>query len=118
QRYAFGREAEHLWIVGQAENALQSLAARVTLVPNENLRRARRWETRIESKFGPDHSATFVIRRTIASWTGECGDAREALRLFQELLLRCNLALSPDHPASLVTRQSIATWTSQCGDAR
>jgi len=35
---------------------------------------------------GPDHPDTLTTRGLIASWTGEMGEAREALRLFQELL--------------------------------
>jgi hypothetical protein len=29
----------------------------------------------------PDHPDTLTARSNIASWTGECGDAREALKV-------------------------------------
>ena len=54
----------------------------------------------------------------IAAWTGECGDAREALRLFQALLPDRERVLGADHPDTLSTRNNIAFWTGQCGDAR
>ena len=117
QRYAFEREAEHLWALGETETALESLAARTSPVPRDNLRRWRPWLSRVEETFGPDHPDTLTTRDNIAVWTGECGDNREALRLFQALLPDHERVLGPDHPDTLTTRNNIAAWTGECGDA-
>ena len=81
QRYAFEREAEHLWALGETEGALNALWARTTGSPRDNLRRWRLWGPRIEGRFGADHPDTLMSRNNIASWTGQCGDAREALAI-------------------------------------
>ena len=46
------------------------------------------------------------------------GDAREALRLFTELLPDQERVLGRDHPDTLTTRNNIAGWTGSVGDAR
>ena len=46
------------------------------------------------------------------------GDAREALRLFAELLPDQERVLGRDHPDTLRTRHNIAAWTGEVGDAR
>ena len=61
---------------------------------------------------------TLTTRNNIASWTGEVGDAREALRLFTELLPDQERVLGRDHPDTLITRSNIASWTGRVGDAR
>ena len=58
-----------------------------------------------------DHPDTLTTRSNIASWTGECGDAAGALRLFQELLPDRVRVLGPGHPDTLTTRGNIAYWT-------
>jgi hypothetical protein len=80
QRYAFEREAEHLWVLGEAESAVKRLEARTSPVPRDNLRRFQSWLSRVNETFGPDHRLTLSTRYDIASDTGECGDSREALR--------------------------------------
>ena len=56
---------------------------------------------------GPDHPNTLATRNNIAACTGECGDAREALRLYQALLPDRERVLGPDHPNTLATRRII-----------
>ena len=53
----------------------------------------------------------------LARWTGETGDAQEALRLFAELLPDQERVLGRDHPDTLMTRHDIARWTGEAGDA-
>ena len=60
---------------------------------------------------GPAHPGTLTTRGNIASWTGECGDAAGALRLFQALLPDRIRVIGPDHPDTLNTRDNIAYWT-------
>jgi hypothetical protein len=65
-----------------------------------------------------DHLDTLTTRHNIAVWTGETGDAREALRLLQELLPDLERVLGADHPDTLAGRHNIAVWTGETGDAR
>jgi len=118
ERYAFEREADHLWELGEIQRALEALSHRKSQVPNENLQRWRPWRERIEASFGTDHPYTLLTRHNIAAWTGECGDAREARRLFEALLPDRTRVLGPGHPDTLTTRHNIAAWTGECGDAR
>jgi len=118
QRYAFEREAEHLWALNAIGEALVSLAARTSPAPRDNLRRWRPWLMRIETVFGPHHRVTFIVRNNIAHWIGECGDAPEALRLFQTLLSDEERVLGPDDPETLKTRSNIAYAAGLGGDAR
>ena len=64
---------------------------------------------------GRDHPDTLTTRNNIAYWTGEVGDAREALRLFTELLPDQERVLGRDHPDTLTTRNNIAAWTGEVG---
>jgi hypothetical protein len=72
---------------------------------------------------GKDHcrslaASTLSTRNNIAHWTGKCGDAQEALRLFQALLPDQTRVLGADHPNALTTRNNIAHWNGECGDAQ
>jgi len=118
ERYAFEREAEHLWALGRIELATQRLSARSSPVPSDNLRRWRLWLSRAKETFRPDHPLIFTIRQNIALWTGERGDAREALRLCKELLPDQERILGRDHRDTLRTLGDIASWTGRCGDPR
>jgi hypothetical protein len=118
QRYAFEREAEHLWALGETQLALHSLLARVSPVPRDNLQRWRPWLPRLEDLFGPDHRNTLAIRHNVAQWTGEFGDDRGALRLFRALLPDQERTQGPDHPETLAARSNIANYTGRCGDFR
>ena len=65
----------------------------------------------------PDHPRTLIIRGNVASWTGLCGDAADALRLTIALLPDRERVLGLDHPGTLATRGNVASWTGECGDA-
>ena len=67
---------------------------------------------------GAAHPHTLDTRSNIAGWTGECGEAGQALRLFQDLLPEQERVLGQNHPDTLITRHNIAGWTGQCGDDR
>jgi hypothetical protein len=51
-----------------------------------------------------DRQGTLGTRHNIALWTGETGDSREALRLFQDLLPDQERVLGEDHPDTETTR--------------
>ena len=50
------------------------------------------------------------------TYTAECGDSAEALRLAKELLPDRERVLGPHHPDTLTTRYNIAAFTAECGD--
>jgi len=62
----------------------------------------------MERLLGPQHPRTLTTRDNVAFWTGMCGDAAQALRLFEELLPDRERVLGPDHPDTLTTRNNIA----------
>jgi hypothetical protein len=72
----------------------------------------------LRSKLNPvsNHPVTLRTRSNVVGWTGECGDARGALRLFQALLPNQRV-LGSNHPDTLTTRHNVARRTGACGDA-
>jgi hypothetical protein len=67
---------------------------------------------------GADSPGTLLTRNQIAVWTGECGDAPEALRLCVELLADQERVFGPRHLETLITRSNVALFTGECGDAQ
>ncbi|MEF8713334.1 MAG: tetratricopeptide repeat protein [Accumulibacter sp.] len=67
---------------------------------------------------GNDHPDTLTTRNNVAGWTGQTGDARAALELYQALLPDQQRVLGNDHPETLRTRANLAHWTGETGDAR
>jgi tetratricopeptide (TPR) repeat protein len=118
QRYAFEREAEHLWALGDTDGTLRCLNERKAAAPRDNLRRLISWGPRIENHLGADHPVTLQTRGYIARYTGEYGEGREALRLYEALLPDQARALGADHPDTLRTRGNIAYVTGECGKVR
>ena len=66
---------------------------------------------------GRDHPLTLRTRHNIAHWTGETGDAREALRLFTDLLPDQERVLGRDHPDTLKTLRRVGIYAIRCGDS-
>ena len=118
QRYAFEREPEHLWALGELESFIESLDARTSPLPRDNLRRLRPWLTRLEETFGRDHRYTLGARSNIAFWIGRCGNPKEALRLYKALFHDYARVLGRDHRYTLGARGNIGAWTGLCGDRR
>ena len=117
-RYAAAAEAEHFWAIGKHSEAITSLSSRASNIPAENLARWKNWFNRVDETLGRDHPDTLRTRSNIAAWTGEAGDSREALRLFQELFPDRERVLGSDHLDTLRTRHNIAHWIGQTGDGR
>lgn len=68
-----------------------------------------------ERAFGKKHVQTFTARSVLANAVGETGDANEAVRMYQQILLDQESALRPDHPAVLANRYRAAIWTARDG---
>ena len=117
-RYAAQMEPEHLWAIGDYSGVTLSLKTRASVIPAENLRRWRSWEERLAAQVGETHPDTITARFQLIKWTGQSGDAREALRLSRELQLDLERVLGPDHPDTFANRANIAAWTGAAGDAR
>jgi hypothetical protein len=64
-----------------------------------------------------DHPDFLTTRGKIAAWTGDAGDARGALRLFQELAPDQERVFGPLTSHTFSTRANIASWTGRSGDA-
>jgi hypothetical protein len=116
-RYAAAAEAEHMWNAGRQTKVVGALRTRVSHVPAANLTRWAAWQPRIQEALGADHPDTLTTRHQVANWTGQSGHAREALRLYREVLAAKELVLGPDHPSTLATRHEIARLTGEIGDA-
>ena len=116
-RYAFLREADHLWALGDMERLLACLRSRDAYSPRENLERWRQWLPRLRERFDEDSPTILELLARIAFWTGQAGDAPEALRLFHELLPDMEQVKGRDHPDTLNTRSNIASWTGRVGNA-
>ena len=68
------------------------------------------------ARLSADAEKTLDARGEIAHSTGESGDARTALALFEALLPDQQRVLGPDHPDTLTTRNNLAHWTGESGD--
>src|SRR5262245_27936914 len=118
QAYAFIAEAHHLRGVGRHDEIVMRLAQREHPVPRENLTCWSAWLPHLTQVLGADHPDTLTTRNNIAQWTGQTGDAPEALRLFHALLPDLERVLGVDQPEALRMRNNIAHWTGQTGDVR
>ena len=117
-RYAFLREADHLWAIGDIDRVFACLRNREANIPRENLERWRPWLSRFRERFDENYPDVLFLRSWIADWTGEVGDAHGAMRLFTELLPDLERVLGRDRPDTLPTRHNIAHWTGETGNAR
>ena len=67
--------------------------------------------------YGPEHRDTLAARSSVASWTGQAGDAAGARDQLAALLPIRERVQGPEHPDTLATRHNLAYWTGQAGDA-
>jgi hypothetical protein len=115
-RYAFLREADHWWTLGEVGRVRACLSRRESNSPRENLDRWLPWQARISDRLGRDHPETLATRGHIAHWTGHTGHSDGALQLYRELLQDRERILGRDHPETLITRGNVAYWTGRTGD--
>jgi tetratricopeptide (TPR) repeat protein len=106
QRYAFEREADHLWAMGDTEGALKALGERNAASPRDNLQLWKSWESRLTSTYGPVHRDVLVIQINVAYWTGMNGDHPEEFRLLSRILPVANTVLGPDSPQVLTAKSN------------
>ena len=64
----------------------------------------------------PDHPDVLSCRYHIAGWTGQCGSAAAAVRLYQDLLVDQIRVSGSHHPDTLTIRNNIAYWTARGGN--
>ena len=104
-RYAFHREADHLWALENVARTLACLRGRWSKVPQELLERWLQWLPRFRDHFhdDADHQSVLEVRGWIAKYTMEVGDEREALRLSSALLPDQERVLGRDHPDTIST---------------
>ncbi|MEU5240962.1 tetratricopeptide repeat protein [Streptomyces lydicus] len=114
--YAERAEAEHLWRCNAYQEIIQSLKARLSTVPRENLQRWQRWHQEFTQHLGSDHRDTLTTRQEVAFWTGEAGEPKKALKLYTDLLEDRVRILGPDDSDTLATRHGIARWTGEAGN--
>ena len=127
-RYAFLREADHLWALGDKERLLACLRNREAYSPRENLERWRQWFSRLEQgevnglnpdliKWARSHppDVPIVIFQKVSDlieWVeSQPPDVPNQVVIFQE-------GSDKDDPITLEVRCQVAKWTGLAGDAR
>jgi Tetratricopeptide repeat len=70
-----------------------------------------------EGTRGTEHPDTLSARASLATWTGEAGDAAGARDQFAALLPVRERVSGAEHPGTLTTRANLARWTGAAGDA-
>ncbi len=115
-RYAFSREAGHLYQLGRWNEIVPSLTRLRSWVPRENLDRWTAWQGRLAGVFESDHHHMLTTRFHVAHWTGQSGDVAGALELCKALLPDQTRVLGADDPDVLTTRNNFAHWTGETGD--
>lgn len=116
QRYAFEREAEHWWALNKIDKVYASLRARISPIPQDNLRSWEAWQRRFADQLGPEHPVRLMASAEVATWIGRCGRWNEAAQLFRELLPQLERQFGPDDPNTLITRLNIAHWLGKSGE--
>ncbi|SHN44817.1 Tetratricopeptide repeat-containing protein [Duganella sacchari] len=117
-RYAFEREAEHLWKIGNVRDVLNCLDKRNSSSPIENLQRWKNWHERIREKFGNENPFALESMAQVAYWHGSAGFGDEALKIYHELLYYFYRVHGPDHEQTLACRHNVAFWIGQNGNSR
>ena len=116
QLYARRNHAEHLWALGQFDDALRVVDSRLGYYPADNRDTWRRWWQRAETERGPNDPVTFHARFRTAGWEGKAGDAPEALRLLEALLPDMRRELGPEDQRTLRARREYAKWKGVSGE--
>jgi hypothetical protein len=62
---------------------------------------------------GPEHPETLIVRASLASVTGEAGDAAGARDQFAALLPVRERMSGPEHPGTLTARANLTYWTAK-----
>jgi len=114
--YAFAANIRHLYLSGRLDELEAEMDTRRDPVPSVNLARALAWQGPIEDAAGSGQRAALSNRGSIATFTGNAGDAREAVRLFGELLPEIERAMGPQDRDTLRARAGLAFWIGQAGD--
>ena len=84
-------------------------------VPRPGLADARNLLAELLEAFGQDHHLTLLLRSHIAYYTGQAGDAAEALALYQRLLPDTVRVFGSKHPYTLTIRRQVAVGLARTG---
>ena len=117
ERYSTASEAEHLWAVGDYENATAARRLRKFRIPRENLEAWRRWVERAEQTLPNDDALVLIAHHGVAYWTGEAGQPAMGRDLCAELLPKFEHAFGPNHDQTLTVRRNFAYLTDRAGDS-
>jgi tetratricopeptide (TPR) repeat protein len=117
-RYATHAEPAHFWAMGNFSGAVDSLVARNSPVPADNLARLESWCPRIVEQLGADSAEVLKLRLRISYWTAEAGKTADALAMCESLFPEARRLLGEDHQETLNFRQSIADLKADLGDAK
>lgn len=98
-----GQEAHDHGDHGPLEDDTVSLTAAEELVANR------------QRAYGKRHALTFAARAQLNEVVGKSGDAQEAARMFEQLLVDQLAAVGHQSPAVLANRYRAAVWTARAG---
>lgn len=114
-QYARTGEAEHLWALGRAPDAVASLESRVSAIPVENLRTWQSWCERLTEALGDRDETVLRARRNAANWQGTSGGIDRALQELHAVLDADEHHLGMGHPETIRARRDIANWVGESG---
>ena len=117
-RYATHAEPGHFWAMGNFSGAVDSLVARNSPVPADNLARLESWYPRIVEQLGANSAEVLKLRLRISYWTAEAGKTTEALAMCESLFPEARRLLGENHAETLNVRQSITDLKADLGDAK
>lgn len=81
-----------------------------------SVRAAKALAANRQRAYGKKHPLTFAARAQFAEAVGKSGDAREAERIYQHLLVDQLAAVGHQSPAVLANQYRAAVWTALAGD--
>jgi hypothetical protein len=116
EAYRRQRRSEHLWAVGQHEEAIKELIAGVGYRAADNRDLLQGWTHRAEQVLPVENRTLLKLKLELANWHGKAGSVGSAQDLLRDLLQTQLSFLDPDHPDVLATRSDLAKWTGVSGD--
>ena len=117
RRYATATAPEHLWALGQYEDATAARRARKFAEPRDNLSAWQRWAERAAQTADADQRLGLLARHGVAYWTGMAGRPSLGRDQCSALLTEFKGALGVKDRETLTLRRNIALFTDRAGNA-